>query len=81
MLTKVLDMGSGETVAEYTLPPLEALVAAWEQHHKNFNTWEYAKKLEQDEYPIKTTKYGISLGKFWVEKNPEESLVELLKEE
>ena len=67
-LTIVYDMSTGEEHAGYTLPPLEALVAAWEQHHKNNNTWLYAKKIEQDVYKITPGPYGLSLGKFWVKK-------------
>ena len=65
MLTQVLDASTGDVVAEYALSPVQALVATWEQHHKNFNTWEYAKKLEADYYPLKRGKYGWCLGKFW----------------
>jgi len=68
MLTKVYDRSTAEVHAEYSLPPLEALVAAWEQHHKNFNTWTYAKKMEETYYPIEVGKYGYSLGNFWVQK-------------
>ena len=68
MLTEVYDASTCKIYAEYSLPPLEALVAAWEQHHRNFNTWDYAKKMEQDFYPIETGRYGYSLGKFWVQK-------------
>ena len=56
--------------AVYILPPKEAIVAAWEQHHGNNNTWEYAKKLEAEFYPLKRGKYGWTLGKFWVNDTP-----------
>ena len=35
----VYELASGEMVAIYSLPAKEAVVAAWEQHHRNFNTW------------------------------------------
>jgi len=59
-----------EPYATYTLPAMEAIVAAWEQHHRNFNTWEYAKKMEQDFYPLMPGKYGYVLGAFWVKYDP-----------
>lgn len=62
----VFDRGTGEEHAIYSLPPKEALVAAWEQHHKNFNTWEYAKKMEANHYPLKQETFGWTLGKFYV---------------
>jgi len=50
----------------YKLPPLQALVACYEQYQKfNFNTWDYG-SVEQ--YPIIEGKYGFTLGEFWVEK-------------
>lgn len=78
MLTKVYSLQTGEVIAEYTLRPLEALVAAWEQHHKNFNTWEYAKKIEQDVYCLTPGKYGIELGNFWVMN---EETIKMIEEE
>lgn len=32
--------------ARYTLPPMEAMIAAVEQYKGNYNTWEYPKKLD-----------------------------------
>ena len=68
MLTPVYSTETAELVAEYSLPAPEAVVAAWEQHHRNMNTWEYAKKMEQDYYPLEEGKYGWSLGNFWAPK-------------
>ena len=65
MLTKVWDLSTGEVFGEYSLKPKEAIVAAWEQHHKNHNTWEYAKKIESETYPLEKGKYGWTLGIFW----------------
>ena len=68
--TPVFDVGTGKLVALYSLPPKEAVIAAWEQHHKNYNTWEYAKKLEKDSYPLRKGKYGWCLGIFWAPFEP-----------
>jgi len=65
-LTSVFDRSTGKVVAEYLLSPQEAIVACWEQHHKNFNTWEYAKKMESKFYPLERTEFGWNLGNFWV---------------
>lgn len=82
MMTDVFDASTGEIYATYSLPPKEALVAAWEQHHKNFDTWEYAKKIESEVYHLKKGKYGWSLGKFRVqgEWTKGKGIVEIFKE-
>jgi len=67
-MTTVYDLGSGKEAAVYSLPPKEALIACWEQHHKNHSTWEYAKKLEEEFYPLEEGEYGYTLGKLWVRK-------------
>jgi len=77
--TPVYSTATGECVALYSLPPKEAVVAAWEQHHRNFNTWEYAKKIEEETYPLEEGKYGWTLGNFWAPFN--KSLKQLFKEE
>jgi len=63
-------MSTGQVFGEYSLPPKQAIVAAWEQHHKNFNTWEYAKKIEAEVYPLEKSQYGWKLGNFWVPYEP-----------
>ena len=68
MLTDVYDMETCGIYASYSLEPKQAIIAAWEQYHKNFNTWEYAKKLEQEFYHLNKTKHGYTLGKFWVKR-------------
>ena len=39
-ITKVLDMKAG-TEYYYSLPPKKAVIAANEQKHNNYNTWDY----------------------------------------
>lgn len=69
-LVTVYDRHTGLAVAEYTLTPKEAIVACWEQHHAgNYKTWEYAKKIEAEVYPLERTEYGWTLGRFWVMDN------------
>ena len=68
MITTVLNAETGEAEATYSLSPKEAIVACWEQSHRNLNTWEYAKKLEAEFYPLVETEHGFTLGKFWVKK-------------
>ena len=41
-MVKVMDLRTGEYVAEYTCSPKEAVVCAFAQlDHKDFNTWRY----------------------------------------
>ncbi|QDP67178.1 MAG: hypothetical protein Unbinned3806contig1000_51 [Prokaryotic dsDNA virus sp.] len=47
----------------YSLPPKQALVAAYEQHKGNNNTWTYK---DPSKYPIRKGKYGYTLGNCWV---------------
>jgi len=65
-LVTVYDRHTGKAVAEYSCSPKEAIVACWEQHHGNNNTWEYAQKIKAEVYPLERTKFGWILGKFWV---------------
>jgi hypothetical protein len=39
-MTKVFNMKTGE-LKGYSCPPSEAVVCAFEQEKKNFNTWQY----------------------------------------
>lgn len=38
---RIRDNGNIETVATYSLPPAEAVVAAFRQSKGDFNTWDY----------------------------------------
>lgn len=59
MLTQVTNTSTGESIC-YTLPPKEALVAAFEQEAKrNFATWTYK---DPEAYPIQKTIGGLCLG-------------------
>lgn len=40
-MTRVVNMRTSHA-REYSLPPRQALVAAWEQDHGNFATWTYS---------------------------------------
>lgn len=63
-MTSVLDLNTG-TFTDYTLPPVEAVTAAYAQREKhNFNTWEYDKyqKLVTISDSIKPGVTVVSLG-------------------
>jgi hypothetical protein len=58
MLTKVINLTTGFT-AEYTLPPKEAVNAAYEYYERhNGNTWTYDKNIDR----VKLSKSG----KTWI---------------
>ena len=40
MMTQVLDLATGRILV-FTLPPIHAVIAAYEQAHGNGNTWTY----------------------------------------
>ena len=59
--TMVMDLFTGRKYY-YTLAPLQALVACYEQFGRNnFNTWQYK---EPDDYDIKSGRYCHLLGNF-----------------
>jgi hypothetical protein len=41
-MTTVFNLSTGD-VKQYSLPPREAVIAAWEQEKRNYNTWDYGK--------------------------------------
>ena len=57
----------------FSLPPKEALVAAFE-YHRRVNGMPYARtdqfkaKMDSGAYHIKAGKFGLCLGPFWVRK-------------
>ena len=53
-------------VQVYSLPPKQALVAAYEQSRGNWNTWEYESRLASGIYEFHKTPLSIRLGEFKV---------------
>ena len=60
-MIKVLNLGTGKHVT-YSLPPEEAVVAAYEQNRGNFNTWQYA--AFADHPKARRGQYSVSCGDF-----------------
>ena len=59
-MTKVMDLRTGEYVAEYSCTPKEAVRAAFAQFdRKDFNTWQYAER-----YPITRNKHSVTCGDY-----------------
>ena len=57
-VTVVRELGTDNEYT-YTLPPKQAVVAAWYQYgHSNWNTWTYNHHL------LKPGKYGWHMGNF-----------------
>ena len=56
-MTKVENLYTGEA-RFYTLPPMEAVRAAWLQARGNFNTWSYGNAR----VPIEVGKHTIAAG-------------------
>jgi hypothetical protein len=54
--TKVHNL-STQQVAEYTLEPREAVIAAYAQSCNDFNTWDYEKKYGKKVQSIKRPKH------------------------
>ena len=50
------------SIQTYSLPPREALVAAWEQGRGNFNTWLY----QESECPIEEGRWHLFAGDYAV---------------
>lgn len=63
-MTTVVHLPTG-TADTYSLPPKHTLVAAYEQHRGNWNTWAYGKP---EEYPIVEGLYTFLLGEYAVRK-------------
>ena len=60
-MIKVLNLGTGKHV-KYSLPPEEAVVAAYEQSLGNWNTWQY--KAFADHPEARRGQYSVSCGDF-----------------
>ena len=60
-MTKVLNLNTGKHTT-YSLPPKEAVVAAYEQSLGNFNTWQY--KAFADHPKARRGQYSVSCGDF-----------------
>jgi hypothetical protein len=41
MITQVLNLATGQ-LSLYTLPASQAVIAAYENNRRNFNTWDYS---------------------------------------
>ncbi len=63
MLTVVVNLHTGAE-RPYSLPPAEALVAAYEQVRGNWNTWTYS----ESSCPVEEGKYTLSAGDWTVLK-------------
>ena len=60
MLCKVMDLRTGEYVAEYSCSPDDAVRAAFAQFdRKDWNTWTYA-----DKYPVTYNKHSVACGDY-----------------
>lgn len=63
-MTKVYNLENPDLVWIYSLPPDEAVIAAYEQQtKKNYNTYNYKKPNNHEQY-LKT-KYGHVCGDFY----------------
>ena len=60
-MAKVLNLDTGKHTT-YSLPPEEAVVAAYEQSLGNFNTWQY--KAFADHPEARRGQYRVSCGNF-----------------
>lgn len=61
MVTEVINLGTGQRQT-FTLPPTQAVVNAWHQSQRDWNTWEY----EYAEAPIVFGKHTVACGDFCV---------------
>ena len=63
--TSVRVIGRDGSIEElsYSLPPMQALIAAYEQQLGNNSTWTYR---DPSKYPIIESKHGLILGDCWV---------------
>ena len=50
----------------FTLPPDEAVVAAYEQEHKNWNTWQYPAPENHSEFVV--GQHYVACGDFTARK-------------
>ena len=60
-MTKVLNLATSEYIT-YSIPPEEAVVAAYEQSRGNWNTWQYPTFAEHLE--ARRGEYSVSCGDF-----------------
>jgi len=63
-MTEVLNLATGE-VLFYTLPPREAVVAAYLQATRDWNTWQY----EEKRLPVYWGRWTVTCGDFTALKN------------
>lgn len=61
MTTKVLHLNTDKHQV-YSLPPEEAVIAAYEQSRGNYNTWQYAAFADHSE--TRRGQYSVSCGDF-----------------
>lgn len=63
--TSVRVIGRDGSIEElsYSLPPKQALIAAYEQQLGNNSTWTYR---DPSKYPIRKGTFGYTLGYCWV---------------
>lgn len=80
-VTIVRNLATGQ-VLRYTCPPRQAVVAAYAQEHKDFNTWQYAERydsrVEEGQYTYLLGNWGSFKDQAieWRERgepNPKES--------
>lgn len=63
-MTVVRNMHTSQELV-YSIPPKEAVVAAYNQYQRNnWNTWTYL----EGRAPVMEGKYGWSCGDFWARK-------------
>lgn len=60
---RIMDSDGSMGKLSFSLSPMQALIAAYEQQLGNNNTWTYR---DPSKYPIRAGKYGFSLGNCWV---------------
>ena len=65
-MTIVLNLLTGEII-EYTCSPAQAVVAAYEQSKKNWNTWDYKQGKNHPEFA--EGKWTVRCGNFCAKKN------------
>jgi hypothetical protein len=69
MITTVWNVSTGEPVAEYTLPPDQAVICAYEQLTcNNWYTWRYIDPSQHLGY--RRTEHGHCCHDYWAKHEP-----------
>ena len=66
--TTVYNTADYEQTLTFTLPPAQAVVAAYEQSLKNYNTWNYPQPTTHPKF--KSAGDVVRCGTFWAKNSP-----------